>query len=56
MKNNSSGKMKSICLLLALLGLALAEPNAYFVEKFETGTVVGERERKRETIINCFGS
>lgn len=31
------GKMKTLCLLLGLLGLALAEPTVYFVEKFESG-------------------
>ena len=29
--------MKSLCLLLGVLGLALADPNVYFVEKFESG-------------------
>ena len=34
---NIVGKMKTLCLLLGLLGLALAEPTVHFVEKFETG-------------------
>ena len=35
------GKMKTLCLLLGLLGLALAEPTVYFVEKFESGMEKG---------------
>ena len=35
-KESVAGKMKSICVLLGLLGLALADPTVYFVEKFET--------------------
>lgn len=36
-RENSAGKMKSLCLLVGLLSLALADPSVYFVEKFETG-------------------
>ena len=30
--------MKTVVLLLAFLGLALADPSVYFVEKFDSGT------------------
>ncbi len=30
-------KMQTLCVLLLLVGVALADPSVYFVEKFETG-------------------
>ena len=36
-KESVAGKMKSICVLRGILGLAFADPTVYFVEKFETG-------------------
>ena len=36
-RENIASRMKTLCLILGLLGLVLADPTAYFVEKFETG-------------------
>ena len=44
-KESVSGKMKSICVLLGLLALTLADPTVYFVEKFETGGRIDIRSK-----------
>ena len=43
--------MKTLCLLFGLLGLALAEPTAYFVEKFETGM---KKCRDTSTLVSRY--
>ena len=36
-RTSTQGTMKSLCLLLGVLGLTLADPTVHFVEKFESG-------------------
>lgn len=31
--------MQSLCVLLVLVGVTLADPNVFFMEKFETGKI-----------------
>ena len=45
--------MKTLCLLLGLLGLALAEPTVYFVEKFETGM---KKRDRYITLVSRYSS
>lgn len=34
-------KMQSVCVLLLLVGITLADPTVFFMEKFETGEELG---------------